>query len=339
MPKHISGQEYQHEHNQGQKDVAAGTSNSAARALTAFFCGKGYSERYEAYMAGRKSAERDIERNREEHRTDRREEAEESRGSESFGSYSGGSSDNLGLGGAIIGGVAAICIGLVAGALWLVYAFFRSIIMGCVKFYRHYKSLDIVRKIEHRRGMIALFILALVILPLPTMAIYNSLSHYIYQRYIVDKSTLIIRMNDGWVISCWRNGDENYQGRCVIGKDNINITLREGKQIAPRIYLSSRQTSYGWYDYQKDTLQIDGVPVARHEGDDSDVIKRMLRGKTAKMFLIKETDPVHPYSKEAPNSIVAITKLDNLANVYAKMEETFRERYKIKLPDNKTWLQ
>lgn len=208
--------------------------------------------------------------------------------------------------------------------------------MGCVNGYRHYKSLDIVRKIEHRKGMLAIAILLIVVLPLPTIAIYNNLSYYIWQRYIVDKSTLTTKMTGGWVIQCWRNGDEHYRGSCDMSNDNIRITLQEDKQIAPRIHLTSRKA---WYTYKENTLQIDETPVIRHEGDDSDVIKRMLRSKTLKMLLIKDTDPNYPYPKEAPNSMVAITKLDNMANVYAKMEETFRERFKIKLPDNKTWLQ
>jgi len=336
VPKHISGKEYQNEHNKGQQDIATGTSDTVANTIGAFLGGDKSKERAEAYEKGRQAGKKDITHNEEIQSTPRISGYEGSSGSGSSSGGGGGfdlDSDDA------VKTILLVIGAIIGGACWLIYKFFHSMIMGCVNFYRHYKSLDIVRKIEHRKGMVAIAILALVVLPLPTIAIYNNLSHYIYQRYIVDTSTLIIQMNDRWVISCWRNGDENYRGRCVIEKDNLHITLREDKQIAPRIHLSPRQTSHGWYDYQKDTLQIDGVPVTRHEGDDRDVIRQMLRGKTAKMLLIKDTNPVRPYPKEAPNSVVAITKLDNLANVYAKMEETFRKRFKIKPPDSKTWLQ
>ena len=254
------------------------------------------------------------------------------------GSSSGGS----GAGGAAAGAaIFLIPILLLCGIGWAIFAFFRWVVMSVVETYHHYRRLDKQGKRDYGRVIIVQFMLtAIVLLSLPLLYVYRvQLGHIFMDKSPVvipvnDRATITIPVNDGWQISCWRNGDKNYRAYCTANKDNVHINLGEQEPVS--VFLSALQTTYGWYDYQHASLEIDGMPIVREKVYDSYIIKSMMKGKIAKMRFVKDKDRNYP--KGAPESINHTMQLGNVTEVYSRLEQTFKERFKITPPDGKTWL-
>ncbi|MDP3778684.1 MAG: hypothetical protein Q8R30_01380 [bacterium] len=214
MPKYISGKEYQNEHNKGQKDVAAGTSETVGRTIEDFLGGEKSRERNEAYARGRQAAKKDIARNEEMQSTPRISGYE---GSSGGGSSSGGGggfdldSDDA------VKTILLLPLCLIAGVVWLVCAIFMFIFKIC----DGYKIAPMVSveeqlrtrlsraraeylatqaKLAHRRYTLAIIVLIIVAAPFAFVfgrTLYESAMMAIEQHNITsttdtDKNTISI---------------------------------------------------------------------------------------------------------------------------------------------------
>ncbi|GEM_PF-2166240 len=158
-------------------------------------------------------------------------------------------------------------------------------------------------------------------------------------------STSAVRIAEieGWKIVCGRD-EGDFTGYCYAHKDNFTIEL-SGKN--PRLgirafHYSASSGDISSSDYSL-SLRIDDSPAfsirwnthgydwddddSRHEA--SALMRYMLKGKVAKL---------HFTERDAGGDKDITMQLNNLFGVYSLLEQTFKERFKMKPPNGVTWI-
>ena len=255
------------------------------------------------------------------------EEASEPR--DSGGSSSGGSSGGSSGDGAAAGaGILLIPLALIVGAGWLLFVFFRWVVMAIVNGYRYYKSLDVMSKVT-------LITIAFVVIIVGLLFSYDvPLMKLISTSVRGDHSIAVI---DGWRIECAPERGAN--ARCWAGKDGIkeshidihfvrNLHMKREIDISPigkldiQIWLSEDGHCQVFLriDNGVSFIQTKDEITWYREGDTKKqtvpILEYMMKGKVATLDCVKGTG----------RSVEHTVKLDNFLKMYSALQRAYEER-------------